>query len=104
MSHAIHPCFQNAALGSTWQARAEYPQLYPLLIPSKLEHDQDTIIINLNFGDEPLGRVYIDTLSSVSCSFWTSDIDAHPLAALWSGKRGGVKRLRSARRRLAPRW
>ena len=49
------------------------------------------------FGDEPIGRVYIDTLSSVSCSFWSSDIDAQPLAALWSGKRGGVERLRAAR-------
>ena len=29
-----------------------------------------------NFGDGPLDRVYIDTLSSVSYSFGTFDIDA----------------------------
>ena len=65
---------------------------------------QRTRRLEANFGDEPLGRVYIDTLSSVSYSFWTSDIDAPLLATVWSGNEEGVKRLRAARRRLAPRW
>ena len=37
----------------------------------------------------PLGRGCIDTLSSVSYSFRTFDIDAPPIAALWLGDEGG---------------
>ena len=41
------------------------------------------------FGDGPLDRVYIDTLSSVSYSFGTFDIDALQNAALWLGGEEG---------------
>ena len=56
------------------------------------------------FGDGPLGRICIDTLSSVSYSFWTFDIDAPPFAALWLGDEGGQDASAQPGRRLAPRW
>ena len=56
------------------------------------------------FGGGPLGRVCIDTLSSVSFSLWTFDIDAPPINALWLGDEGGQDAYAQPGRRLAPRW
>ena len=42
-------------------------------------------------------RPRFDTLSSVSYSFWTFDIDAPLLAARWLGDERGSRRLRAAR-------
>ena len=69
----------GAGAGGGWVARAYL-----------FRADRRSRIAGLpGFGGGPLGRVCIDTLSSVRYSFRTFDIDAPPIAALWLGDEGG---------------